>query len=245
MIFGSCPVCKSDISQDRLQQQVTICNSCGWSDNQTAKDTEHKSTKQFIFVATLVSILMIGGFIQTVNWSFYSFEIIPLKVKHFAGIASTKDLHRIAEICTKRHKPQCVEQVHGDLLRNDSANLEVLEKYGAILVNNKKIKLAAQAYSNYFQHGGTGLKAAYEYAKVLGNLERTDESKEYFNYVIQSRPETMQVTVTQKYVDMLYKAGHYREAHKIILNFKKRGARHFMEAKFKELTQILKQQRRG
>lgn len=241
MIFGSCPVCQSQVPQDRIEKNLIICKSCGWSDNKTAKAANKKTEKTFILLAVFTTILLIGGFIQIVNWNSYSLEIIPIKYKQIAGIATSKDLNRIAEICMDRQKPQCVEQAYADILRNDSENLEVIAKYAKILVNNKKLRQASNSFANYFKRGGKDLNTAFAYAKVLGSLGLIDESKEYFEYVINSKPGMMQITVTQRFVDMLYNAGRYREAQQAILKFRKRGvnATYFMEAKLKKIKKML------
>ena len=245
MVFGSCPVCQSEISQDRIEQNLAICGACGWSDNKSVKDLEQKTAKRFIFLAVMISIFLIGSFIQAINWNSYFIEIIPIKAKQMAGIATPVELNRIADICIDRQKPQCVEQAYSDILRRDPTNLEVIAKYAKILVNNQKLRLASDSFARYFQEGGKDLDAAFEYAKVLGSLGDINESKRYFDYVIDAKPEIMQVTVTQRLVDMLYNAGRYKEAQQAIIKFRKRGANaiYFMEAKLKKIEAMLGRQR--
>ena len=241
MFFGNCPVCQSKIPQDRIQENLIICEPCGWSDNKTREELDKKTEKRFIFLAVLTSILLVSSFIQSVNWNSYFFEIIPLKSKQIIGLANSKDLNRIADICMDRQKPKCVEQAYADILRKNPEDLEVIFKYAKILVNNKKLRLASEALANYFELGGQDLDAAYNYAKILGSLGHTNESKRYFEYVLQSKPKVMQTTVTKKFVDMLYNAGRYKEAQQAILKFRKRGmnATYFMEAKLKKIQELL------
>ena len=246
MYFGDCPRCHSEIPKQRIEESMTICAACGWSDEGLSQKMDKTAQKKFNVLAILISTIILGGFIQLVQWNGYFFEIIPLKTKQVTGMATPADLLRVAEICKDRQNPSCVEKAYSQVVQKDPKNLEAWAAYGNILINNQKDKLALRSFGNYFKQGGRDIKVAFSYAKLLGEQGLIEEAKEYFNYIIQSKPDKLQITVTKRFVDMLYNAGQYKEAKKAIVAFRKRGvnAKYFMGSKLKEIQSILVKQRR-
>lgn len=241
MILGTCPVCKSDISQERMSEAVVVCDSCGhvntMSENQTEKAFSKQTLKFFSLSGALVAALMI----HTINWSGHTVEIIPLKAKQTLGMAHVDDLTRIAEICIDRKKPVCVEEAFRDATRVEPENMMVRHEYGKMLAQNQKFSRAEQVYTAYFKNGGNELEARYEFAKVLNAQNKIEDARNEFEFIINAKPDTLQITVTQTYVNMLFDNEMYRDAEKVITEFRERGdnARYFMEAKMQKIKEYL------
>lgn len=239
-VLGACPVCKTQIDQERVNSGLNICQACGYAQNSREKEITMGLQKTYIKVVTGLSFLMVAGYIHSVNWDNHFAEIIPLKAKQTVGAASAEDLSRIAEICKEREKADCVEEALSDRTANQPGNISFLAQYGKVLSQNNKKERAVAIFSQYFANGGTELEAAYEFAKVLGDTGRYDDAIKYYRFVLDAKPGTLQITVSHNFVDMLVRAGRYELAREVIEGIRKKGenASLFMEDRLQKIRQL-------
>jgi len=213
-----------------------VCPSCGYTESVREAHLETHLEKRFIKIAIIVATLLIAGFYQSVNWDTYALEVIPLKIKQWSGAASPVDLDRIAEICKERRKHDCVEIAYGtkaDIFRD----LEALSLLGQYQVKREKFAEAVGTFKRYFDQGGLDIEASYQFAKSLGKVGQVEDSVRYFEQVLQAKPDTLQITVTQAYVKMLTDNGRAEQALKVIEDTRKTSpsANLFMQAEYKDL----------
>lgn len=241
MQFGACPVCLTQIEEKRLAQGILVCQACGWSDNRHEQTLEEKTTRAIIRSYVVISLLLVAAFLQAVTWDLYFAEIVPLKAKQWSNMASRSDLERIVEICRERNNQSCVVNAYKDLVAQDPQDLELLGEYGQILAQNGKNHEAHQVFYKFFQAGGEDLNVAYAFAKILTDAGQFDEANKYFRYIIDSKPDTLQITVTHAYVDMLFKANRLDQAREVIESIRKKGDNtgYFMERELQQINQQL------
>lgn len=248
--YAVCPTCKQDIPEDRLQDTVLVCSGCGWSSDQRYKKTMSTLTRRYITTVATLSALMIGGFMHAVQWSGFSGEIIPIQIKEVFQMASADDLNRKAQICIAVQNSRCAEKSYKKRLKLTPKDKNAVADYAKILKKNKKISEAANVYKSYFEIDGFGsgkateLEAniAYDYAQVLSQLGRFSEAKKYFYFVLNSKPQTLQVSVMESFVDLLIKTDQLKEAKSLIIKTRKKGENtvYFMESKLKHIKRLLK-----
>lgn len=236
--FGLCRRCQIEIPENRMHQNPVICPNCGYSQNTSEMLAEVRFERRFIKVAVTLALVMSVAFVQAATWDKYALEIIPLKIKQTLGMSSQGDLLRITQICRERLRHDCVETALAELSRQ--GHIEALAELGKFQFRRLKKDLAAQTFAQYFQRGGLDLEASYQYARVLGEIGQTDRSVSYFDHVLKSRPDTVQISVTQNYVRMLINNGRRDQAKRLIESMRKTSpsAALFMDEEFKRLAQV-------
>ncbi len=85
------------------------------------------------------------------------------------------------------------------------------------------------------------LSARYDYARALAEAGDIDLAAQNFDYILKSKPEVWQITVTQKYVTMLIKAERFNQAKLVIKKIRRQdpSASQFMETEYKIITERL------
>lgn len=245
MLNTICHRCREEIPAERLSQSTVICPHCGADAGQTERRFL-LSLKRSIRVGTILgSLAIIGLFIHAVNWNEDSLRIVPLKVKQYAGISTTSDLNAVAEICERQNKSQCVERAFDQISKINPSDQANLVRLGKVLYFNGKKDHALKVYSNYFTNGGIDTDAAHIYARVLAESGNVLKSIEYFNYVLQQKPDTLQITVTTDFVNMLMKNNKLNMARKIIKKTQKMGSNtsYFMNYELEQIEKQLKSRR--
>ncbi|MCB0357925.1 MAG: hypothetical protein KDD40_13000, partial [Bdellovibrionales bacterium] len=60
--YGSsiCPVCKSEISPDRMYDNPIICSHCGWSQNLNERNKHLKLQNSTIKAFIIFSLILVG-----------------------------------------------------------------------------------------------------------------------------------------------------------------------------------------
>lgn len=235
--FGACPVCLSQIPEHRLSQGINACEACGWIESRNFHQVENNLQKRTIKAFGIVTALFVGAFIHAVNWDSYFFTIVPLKAKDVIGMASESDLNEIAEICRARKKHECVESTLTTLSVKYGHNLNYLAELGKAYYLNKKFPESVAAYSQFFTKGGNDVNAGFQFAQSLSETGQVDDSIRYFRYVLDSKPDTLQISVTHAFVKMLMKHERYELAEEIIQSIRKQGENTalFMEDRLKEI----------
>lgn len=238
--FGHCPACGSNIPQERIFNDSVICE-CGWTNSGKAKKENAKQTDRTCIYIAIFAALLIGSFIQAVNWDKHFFTIIPLKAQQLAGMANADQLNEIAEICMERKKYSCAETAHFQAWKKDPKNLVHLEKLGELQVKQDLMLSAIKTYDTYFGNNGDDLDAKYNYAKALAATNDTQKAEKYFKMVLKAKPDILQITVTRHYINMLVKNDQLAKAKSVIEHFRKKGSNTglFMDKEYKEIKSKL------
>lgn len=234
--LGHCPRCQSQIEKKRLQAGIEICQACGWSSSEGDHRVQKGLEKRFIVFALLLSALVVAAFVQSVTWDQFAVKIIPLKAKQYSGQASSEELREIIRICKIRQHQGCVEQAHKQWAQLEPANLEALAALGNTYRRNKKNEKAVQAFVKYFAQGGTDIQVAYEFAQVLGATGRVEDAKKYYFFVLNSKPDSIQITVLQKFVDLLVEQNSYAEAKALIEQFREKGSGFYLDPRYQQIV---------
>lgn len=116
-------------------------------------------------------------------------------------------------------------------------DVSLKENLGKIRYQMGDFKGAAEVYTEYFNQGGRQLEPAFLYAKSLQELDRKGEAAQYYEFILEKKPETLQITVTQKYVNLLKEIGQYQRAIELIESIRKKGsnAAYFLDAELQDL----------
>lgn len=238
-----CPRCHSNIAANSVQQRLMICPACGHSTHPAQKQDEKQIDKTFLNLSIAISIFLVAGFIHLMNWDRHASAIVPLKAKQYLGTASLYDYSQIITICKERGKPDCVLGAYKAAVTAYPQNLKALGLYGHTLTLLKKDALAARILSRYFAQGGQDPHRAFDLAKVLKRNNKTREAEKYFKLALKSKPNVVQISVIQAYVDMLIKTRRLRVAANLIERTRKTGAHAtmFMEGELRAIRQQMRQ----
>ena len=236
--FGICPQCKNDIPSERLSENVVVCPSCGYTDNKGDKKVESQLFKSFAKRGILMSLLMVGGFIQTVEYDEYAIEVIPLQIKSMTGMASEQDYSNLARICKDRKKWDCMQEALTQQHRKNPQNLEPLFLVGELQFKKGEFQKSIKTLGYYINQGGLNLMAAYYKAQSHGELGEIAEASQLFEQILSAKPVTHQITVAQKYVNLLLKHQMNSQAKRVIEEVRALGVNSslFMEQEFKALA---------
>lgn len=221
MDFATCPRCQLEMDHDRQKLHPVICNHCGFTSSKHETKIQHQVEARFIKVALVIALILVASFVQVANWDSHFLRVIPLQVKSLVGVMEADDYEAMAEICMDRKKYNCVERMYA---KTASQSLDHLARYANFLVKREKVRLAAYQYKSYFDQGGVDLLVTYNYAKTLAQLGEFDQAAQLFQQVIDSKPETVQVTVIQNYVRALINANQLEKAKSIIEDVRHKSA---------------------
>lgn len=240
LVFGHCPRCNEPIPADRQAGTMIVCQ-CGWSVSAHAEMKERKTSDRICLTILVTGLLLIGAFIHAVNWDRHFFTIVPLKTAQLLNIASEETLLQIAKICEERAKPVCTAEAHYDLYQLNPNNIEALAAAAKIYAQTGQVQNALAIYEKYFSLKGKSLEAAYEYAKLLGEIGNVALSRKYFEHVLKAKPHVLQITVTRAYVDMLIKNKLLKDAKQVINYWRSRGdnTRLIMDRELQEINKQL------
>lgn len=234
---GYCPQCKLEVTDNR-SLPFMVCPHCGFTQNKSFQASQQEVSKRFIKWSVGISAVMVIAFVHAVQWDTFFFEVIPLKAKQIVGMASAEDYGRLAEMCKVRKDSECVESMLISKVQADSKNVETLAELGQVQFLRNKYKESAQTLKKYFDNGGLSMDAAYTHARALGHVGMVDESALFYQRVLDAKPDTMQISVTQNYVRMLMDAGRPDQAKKVIESIRVKGenAGMFMESEMQQIN---------
>ncbi len=234
-----CPRCAQTISSERFSAEVVVCNHCGFTSDNTEAARRAEQEKIFVKFVAIVGILLITGFMHLVEWDQHFFTIIPLKMKQMVGAASGEDLRKIVQICEVRLRHSCVEQALAQLSQKLPNDADVMLQLGEIERKTGQTAKAVEAYRAHFARGGNSSEAAYQLARIFEFNGQYKEAKEFYTRALFARPEVLQVTVVQNYVDMLIKMGERNEAKGLIDDIRKKNgpsAHYFMAKEYDSIS---------
>jgi len=241
--FGHCPACGTEISHERQFDGITICE-CGWTSSVQHDNAQTKMNDRVCISIAFFAALLVGSFIQVVNWDSYSITIIPLKVKQISAIATVEELNQIAEICLDRKKLNCTEEAYQQIFELDSEQHETLAKLGELQIKRGHMADAVKTYDRYFGMSSVrpSLDSQFQYAKALAATSQTKKAEKYFKRVLKAKPDVLQITVTRHYIQMLVENEEFSKAKATLEHFRKQGTntKMFMEKEYREIKQKLK-----
>lgn len=237
-MFTICPRCKLEIDEAAQNNTVAVCPHCSYVKSSNDSNVQSSLSKQFMFFTIGVSSLFILSFVHAVNWGGYFFEAIPLKVKVTVGAASARDFGRLGQICKELKDTKCVESMLRSEAKLDPKNTEALAALGQIQFDHKQYKEAAITLGAYARSGGKNLDVLFAYAKALGEVGQTDKSIKQLEKILASKPNNLQIPITQTYVQMLIKDGRKDRAKAVIEDVRSKGrnAGLFMEKEMRKLA---------
>lgn len=236
--FGSCPRCQMELSSERLQNEVIVCNHCGYTGDKVQSKKEKKAEKRFIQTLTAFCAMITVLFVMIVQWDTFFIEIIPLKTKQLAGSADLADLQRIQQICASRKNLDCQMQAYKAMAPLDNEAYAELGRMQSLLGDTKT---ALVSFQNYFKNGGLSLDASYNYARTLEKDGQIDKASEYYDNVLAAKPNVLQITVTKNYIKMLMDYNKKKQAKVVLLRIRRKGSntKEFMDPVFKELEKSI------
>ncbi|MCC7405099.1 MAG: hypothetical protein IT288_11935 [Bdellovibrionales bacterium] len=236
-----CPRCHLVIPPERWLERPTICPHCGLVFSRNDEATQHFVNRRFRQIAGVFSVGLVAAFIHIVTWDNHFMTVIPLKAGQLLGLANIQDLVELAKICDLRQNPGCAEASLTDAVRLAPRQLELKEKLGKIRHQMGKHQAAVEVFTAYFNQGGRGLETAFLLAQSLQDLQRREEAAHYYEYILANQPDSLQISVTQKYVHLLSEMGQYSRAIKAIEAVRRRGpsAAYFLDHELKDLKKKL------
>ena len=241
--FGVCPQCKQDIDEARLRESIVICQHCGFSDQKSNQRLDKQVYKTFLKTSLVITVLLVGGFIQSVSWDKYAVTIIPLKLKQTLGMASLQDMTEISKICQERLKWDCYGQALAQRYQmSPNTEVETLAELGNLQFKLGQYAQAEKTLSTYFQQGGLNMDASYDYARSLSLQGQVDQASQVYQQILQAKPETLQITVAQNYIKLLMTNNRHVEAKSVLDGIRASGsnANMFMDKEYKEIETYVK-----
>lgn len=244
---SECPKCESTITSDKIIGQTVYCN-CGWTAMLEPQFKDKKTTLKTSSLMLIVASFLVVSFIHGVNWDHHFFSIIPLKIKQTIGTASSHDLKEIAAICTERRKYSCAEEAYLQLVKQEPQPTETMAELGELQFRMERYPAAIESYTNYIEAKEDSsdiqkeLDANYNLAIAYTRTGQFDQADIYFKKTLEKKPNVIQVTVIQKYVEMLVEANRLEDAKKVITTYRKKSTAResFMEKEYKDIQERLK-----
>lgn len=203
---------------------------------ETDRDVNVDRGSAFIIYVTGFAILAIA--LHVIQWNQYAFEIVPLKLKEIAGVASSDELYRESQICGKLRKTECQKNLLVKSYSLNPQNEKVAIELGQLLMRSKNYLDAIKVYSTYLRQKGTNLEARLYYAIALSELNNFKEAKKHFQHVVRVNTDFLvQADYVRTYVHYLIRNRDYVAAKAIIFETrnKQKNAAYFLE---KEMTEI-------
>lgn len=230
-----CPLCKIEFSDDRIQCSPIVCDQCGWSEpkNQIIKHQRLQVSTIKVFI--VFSVIITAVYFHTVKWGHHSIAIIPLKISEWTGNMSLSNAKEIANICAERKQVKCVIQSYEKIVNKNPSEIIAYSLLANTLEKANRGSEAINYYARYFTLGGTDNDMAFHFAKLLEKNHDNENAIKYYEYVINSKPDVFQITVSKDYVNLLIKMGELNKAKNFIKLIREKGqnAPMFMEDELK------------
>jgi tetratricopeptide (TPR) repeat protein len=242
-----CSRCRMVIPPERSFDSTVVCPHCGHVASPNESKANRYLNSRFRQTAIGLSLLMVVLFVHAVTWDTYFFQVIPLKAKQLVNLASADELGELAVICQKRLNPSCTEKALREASEKQPQDTALLFQLGKTQSQMGLFQQAADTFDRYFQMEGREIEAAYFYAKTLEALNRLEDAATYYEFILEKRPEILQVTVTQNYVRLLKKMEQYQRAITLIQSIRRKGssAAYFLEAELRQLQVLARAKKRS
>ncbi|MCB0415793.1 MAG: hypothetical protein KDD50_15755 [Bdellovibrionales bacterium] len=235
MMFGLCRQCKNEIEPSRLNERVVVCNHCGYS--KPNNSIMRLIQKIHLRNSLILTALLIAFLFQVRQWDGHYLSVIPLQIKEVIGSLSPADSQKFIDICKERQNYQCIIDISKNWLKYEPLNTRVVAQLAEAYKLNNNPKQSLIEYKNFISLGGNDYKVAYEFAKLLEKQGYLTEALQYYEYVLASQPNVLQVTVLQNYVDLLINTQQFQKARTVILQNRRRGenAKYILEEQLQQV----------
>ena len=235
----SCPKCGAVIDRERLSDPVVVCQECGSTVTDSQKVEEKKQYWSFFWTLAVICGVILILFFYMRNWQGQAGEVLPIQLKSLIGLAEVDDFERLQSVCEDLQKVDCIADLTHKIQLKQPGHLMSLERLGHIKYLTKDYDGAVDAYRTYFVHGGRGSDALYEYAVSLENEDNLEKARSIYEIALRQKPDTLQITVYEKYVKLLVRTGDLAKAIETIEYVQSKATRStdFMDAELKRLKQ--------
>ncbi len=228
---STCPRCHTDISEERARSVPAVCDHCGHviSGNEAKATLEVAKNYKYGMFAVAAAIIGLHLFFST--WGGYTLEVRWLQV--FGGSGSAE---RMAQICLETYQYDCTESNYLTMAKTDSKQFMVLGKFQ---MSRQNYKGAAESFRLFLaQNEDPNKDANFLFARSLSETGEVDEASRVYEEIIRAKTDILQVTVIQKYVELLIKNQRWAQAQKILDEVRKRGenSKDFMQQQYGEIT---------
>ncbi len=137
-------------------------------------------------------------------------------------------------------KWDCVEAAYLETAKHD---VQLFKRAGDFQMKREKYAEAARSYYPLFQDGKVqDIEVSQLQLRKSSCSHRSgDEAVSYFDAILAARPDTLQVTVVQKYVKLLMQHQRYDQAKVLISKIRKDSGpagEAFMEDEFTQIKQL-------
>ena len=187
----------------------------------------HKKNLIYIVVSGLVLLLAV---IHLINWDKHALQIIPLKIKTSLGVASRSDFQTLARVCENRLKYDCAVDALSIAAQHQGSITEfitIANLYRKMSQFSKAIRYYNWALEAVTPITGdaTSLLAEIHYGLAKPNeaMGQTDQALSHYDLALKSKPEVIQITITQDYLNLLRYLGKKEVAIAVVLEARKRG----------------------
>lgn len=237
-----CPRCGFEISRERMNEAIVICNHCGLTRSGEEKKLELKMQRNYVRFSIVFGILLVMSYIHLMQWDQDFVAVIPLKVKSLTGLANAEDYRSLSEICMRRMNYDCAKDSLTQVVQKEIGNSEASFELGELQRKTGDFNSALRSYNSHFERGGQNPGAAFELARLHERKNDLASAQKFYQMALELRPDVLQVTVLQNYVRMLLNTGNYAEADKIITAARKSkgpAGEAFMSAEMNQIKQAL------
>ncbi|MGE4132159.1 MAG: tetratricopeptide repeat protein [Bdellovibrionales bacterium] len=238
-VSSHCPRCHSEIAQERLQSMPKVCDHCGHVLSDQEQKSKESLQKNFKFAMVAFSAIFILGYLSISTWGGYTFEMRWLQLGEMMGSNNMADKERMAQICLSTYRYDCTEEIYLSMAKSDSKQFMRLGKFQ---MSRQRYDAAAESFRSYLAaNEDTNFDATYLYARSLDQVGRIDEASQLYESIIKAKTDVLQVTVIQKYIDLLKRHNRWAEARRILDEIRRRdeSVRDFMDRDYTEISQHL------
>ncbi len=229
----TCPRCHTDISDERRSSVPTVCDNCGHVLSTAEAKAEETLTKNYKYGMFGFAAFVVGFHLFFSAWGGYTFEVRWIQL--FGGNSAASQ-ERMAQICIETFQYDCAEQAYLAVARQDS---KAFLKLGKFQMSRQNYAGAAQSFKQYLAaNEDVNFDVSYLLARSLSETGQVDEASDLYETIIRAKTDILQVTVIQKYVELLMKHQRWAQAQKIIQEIRKRGeaVADFMGPQYTEIT---------
>lgn len=230
---STCPRCHTEISEGRRNAVPTICDNCGYVISNNEQKSEQSLAKNYKYGMFAFAAAVVGSHLFFSSWGGYTFEVRWIQLFGGNSVASQE---RMAQICIETFQYDCAEQAYLSIARTDSKQFL---KLGKFQMSRQNYTGAAQSFKQYLAtNEDVNFDVTFLLARSLSEANSVDEAASLYENIIHAKTDVLQVTVIQKYVEMLMKNQRWAQAQRIIEEIRKRdeSVADFMGPQYTEIT---------
>ena len=216
--YNFCPICNSEITQDRHMTSGSAICKCGWTDSNVTdkaqRSLEIKKAKIMVGVA-ICAALFYG---HCLSWGSYAIEIPFVKLQQMTGTLSKTGYETLAQQCVALNKYACAKQAYIESY-HQHGDTNVVQELAHLQNRLGEKQESMQTYASYFKLGGKNAEAAVEYGNLLEGSNQYEAALSQYEEAMKMHPEVLPVNATSATIRLMIKIGRYEEAYKRLLEF--------------------------